>query len=78
MSNDTKQPLPSHVPGPGNKTAEPSVQGSGKMPMPQVGRRVAGMPRDGRVLTEPGEPGVPAEEDDVLDTSGMKPPGRID
>ncbi|WP_260986438.1 hypothetical protein [Bordetella genomosp. 13] len=76
MSNDTKQPVPPHVPGPDRSTAEPSREGTGKMPMPQVGRRVAGMPRDGRTLTEPGEPGVPAGEDDMLDTSGMKPPGQ--
>lgn len=76
MSNDTKQPVPSHVPGPDRVTTEPSVKGTEKMPMPQVGRQVAGMPRDGRALSEPGEPGVPAGEDDVLDTAGKRPPGK--
>ncbi|WP_459616903.1 hypothetical protein [Bordetella sp. 2513F-2] len=39
------------------------------LPMPDVPETVAGMPRDRRNITEPGEPGVITPEDDVLDTS---------
>ncbi|AHV94062.1 hypothetical protein D554_1529 [Bordetella holmesii 30539] len=36
------------------------------MPMPSANRQVAGMPRAGRNMTAPGDPGVLAAEDDVL------------
>lgn len=77
MKRETKDPVPSHVPG-GEHADMPSRQGTHIMPMPKVPDQVAGMPRDGRALTEPGDPGVPAGEDDFLDTSKSKPPGQID
>ena len=40
------------------------------MPMPdERNPLVAGMPRRGRAIVEPGEPGVITPEDDLLDTS---------
>ena len=39
------------------------------MPMPDQSKMVAGMPRRGRAIEEPGDPGVITPEDDVLDTS---------
>ncbi|ASC64031.1 hypothetical protein EUC41_15695 [Achromobacter denitrificans] len=45
-------------------------KGTEVMPMPdQSSTLVAGMPRRGRAIAEPGEPGVITPEDDVLDTS---------
>lgn len=50
----------------------PSVdprKGTETLPMPDQSKQVAGMPRDGRAIAQPGEPGVITPEDDVLDTS---------
>ncbi|MEN5159879.1 hypothetical protein [Achromobacter spanius] len=44
-------------------------KGTETLPMPDESKVVAGMPRRGRAIAEPGEPGVIAPEDDVLDTS---------
>jgi hypothetical protein len=45
-------------------------KGTEVIPMPdQSSKLVAGMPRRGRAIAEPGEPGVITPEDDVLDTS---------
>lgn len=77
MNSETKSSIPSHLPG-ADATDMPTRKGTGIMPTPKVARQVAGMPRDGRALTEPGDPGVPAGEDDFLDTSKSKPPGQID
>ncbi|MGE8689115.1 MAG: hypothetical protein ACN6PJ_18360 [Achromobacter sp.] len=45
-------------------------KGTEVMPMPdQSSKLVAGMPRRGRAVADPGEPGVITPEDDVLDTS---------
>ncbi len=44
-------------------------KGTGMMPMPDQSKMVAGMPRRGRAIEEPGDPGVITPEDDVLDTS---------
>lgn len=44
-------------------------KGTGIMPMPDQSKMVAGMPRRGRAIEEPGDPGVITPEDDVLDTS---------
>ncbi|MVW79119.1 hypothetical protein [Bordetella sp. 02P26C-1] len=46
--------------------AEEEMLGTGKMPMPEDTPVVAGQPRDGRVLTEPGNPGIITPEDDEL------------
>lgn len=51
------------------KTPTDPVHGTGIMPMPDDAPEVAGRPRQGRVITPPGEPGVITPEDDVLDTS---------
>ncbi len=63
-------------PNTANKPAEvetrPPVdprKGTETLPMPDHSKEVAGMPRDGRAIAEPGEPGVITPEDDVLDTS---------
>lgn len=45
-------------------------KGTEIMPMPdESSKLVAGMPRRGRAIAEPGEPGIITPEDDVLDTS---------
>ncbi len=44
-------------------------KGTGILPMPAQSDTVAGMPRRGRAIEEPGDPGVITPEDDVLDTS---------
>lgn len=49
-------------------TADPR-KGTDVLPMPDESKVVAGMPRRGRAIAEPGEPGVITPEDDVLDTS---------
>ncbi|EHK65652.1 hypothetical protein [Achromobacter arsenitoxydans] len=57
------------------KPAEPDKhcadprKGTEVLPMPEDGKVVAGMPRRGRAIAEPGEPGIITPEDDVLDTS---------
>ncbi|HEY9270540.1 MULTISPECIES: hypothetical protein [Achromobacter] len=44
-------------------------KGTEVLPMPDHSKEVAGMPRRGRAIAEPGEPGIITPEDDVLDTS---------
>ena len=44
-------------------------KGTGILPMPAQTETVAGRPRRGRAIEEPGDPGVITPEDDVLDTS---------
>ena len=44
-------------------------KGTETLPMPDESNVVAGMPRRGRAIAEPGEPGIITPEDDVLDTS---------
>lgn len=44
-------------------------KGTEVLPMPDDSKEVAGMPRRGRAVAEPGEPGIITPEDDVLDTS---------
>lgn len=44
-------------------------KGTGILPMPDQRPTVAGMPRQGRAIEAPGDPGVITPEDDVLDTS---------
>jgi hypothetical protein len=39
--------------------------GTRVLPVPDKSPVVAGMPRQGRALTDPGEPGIPRPEDDV-------------
>lgn len=57
------------------KPAEPDKhcadprKGTEVLPMPEDSKEVAGMPRRGRAIAEPGEPGIITPEDDVLDTS---------
>lgn len=45
-------------------------KGTDVMPMPDDAADVAGRPRRGRAIAEPGDPGIITPEDDVLDTSG--------
>jgi hypothetical protein len=51
------------------KTHVDPRKGTETLPMPDESEVVAGMPRRGRAIAEPGEPGVIRPEDDVLDTS---------
>ncbi|MNR44341.1 hypothetical protein D3C85_1630700 [compost metagenome] len=44
-------------------------KGTEILPMPDHSKLVAGMPRRGRAIAEPGEPGIITPEEDVLDTS---------
>ena len=44
-------------------------KGTEILPMPDHSALVAGMPRRGRAIADPGEPGIITPEDDVLDTS---------
>ncbi|QKH35064.1 hypothetical protein FOC84_08965 [Achromobacter pestifer] len=44
-------------------------KGTEILPMADHSKEVAGMPRRGRAIAEPGEPGIITPEDDVLDTS---------
>ncbi len=44
-------------------------KGTEVLPMADQAKEVAGMPRRGRAIAEPGEPGIITPEDDVLDTS---------
>ncbi|CAB3902392.1 MAG: hypothetical protein E2602_13780 [Achromobacter sp.] len=44
-------------------------KGTEILPMPDQSPMVAGMPRQGRAIEPPGDPGVITPEDDVLDTS---------
>jgi len=44
-------------------------KGTEVLPMADQSKEVAGMPRRGRAVAEPGEPGIITPEDDVLDTS---------
>lgn len=46
-------------------------KGTDTMPMPDEAPDVAGRPRRGRAVAEPGDPGVITPEDDVLDTSHL-------
>lgn len=72
-----RERLPGEAPGAEPPRSDPQArQGTHIMPTPKVGRQVAGMPRDGRAITEPGDPGVIAGEDDILDTSHLPPPGE--
>ncbi|MDQ8032200.1 hypothetical protein CEG14_03475 [Bordetella genomosp. 1] len=57
------------------RAADPR-KGTEEMPMPSQTETVAGMPRAGRVMNEPGDAGVIAGEDDVLDTSHLPEPGE--
>jgi len=54
--------------------ADPAMKGSGALPMPSEAPRVAGMERASRVHTEPGDPGVPAPEAQVV---GSEPPDTL-
>lgn len=51
-----------------------AMRGTDKMPMPDDSATVAGQPRDGRVLTEPGNPGIITPEDDELVNATPKAP----
>lgn len=56
-----------------DKPALDPRKGTKIMPMPSQNKVVAGQPRAGRAVEQPGEPGVITAEDDVLDTSKTKP-----
>lgn len=44
-------------------------KGTGVLPMPDQSPTVAGMPRQGRAIEPPGDPGIITPEDDLLDIS---------
>jgi hypothetical protein len=45
--------------------AEKARRGTRVLPEPDKSPTVAGMPRQGRALSDPGDPGIPKPEDDV-------------
>ncbi|MDQ2147136.1 hypothetical protein RBI22_00310 [Alcaligenaceae bacterium C4P045] len=53
---------------------DPTMKGSGALPMPSDAPKVAGMQRASRVHTEPGDPGVPAPESQI---TGGAPPDTL-
>ncbi|CAB3699905.1 hypothetical protein [Achromobacter pestifer] len=67
----TAPETPAEKPAAGEEKTQPvdPRKGTGIMPMPDQSKMVAGMPRRGRAIEEPGDPGVITPEDDVLDTS---------
>lgn len=46
-------------------TDEDARRGTRILPEPDKSPTVAGMPRDGRALSDPGDPGIPRPENDV-------------
>ncbi|OZI55585.1 hypothetical protein [Bordetella genomosp. 5] len=76
MTKTIHATVPPDAAAPAAPRAADPVKGTGKMPMPESPPTVAGMPREGRVMNEPGDPGVPAGEDDMLDTSRAPEPGE--
>ncbi len=64
-------PAPNLAPKPADadKPSADPRKGTEVLPMPDQSNVVAGMPRRGRAIAEPGEPGIITPEDDVLDTS---------
>lgn len=77
MNKTARQSLPAD--NPGNRAGRTPTQadhGTREMPMPDAAPDVAGRSREGRVVSEPGDPGVIKPEDDVLDTSHLQNPGR--
>jgi hypothetical protein len=77
MNKTARESLPAEHAG--NQRPESPAdkrQGTREMPMPDNAPDVAGRPRQGRAIAEPGDPGVIAPEDDVLDTSQHSTPGR--
>lgn len=51
------------------KKEEGNVTGTRKLPIPEDGSMVAGMPRANRIHTEPGDPGNIAPENQVANTA---------
>lgn len=73
MSNaPSDNPTARRADKPGMVPTEEEMRGTDKLPMPDDSPVVAGQPRDGRVLTEPGDPGIITPEDDAL----VNPPAR--
>ncbi|CAM3751156.1 hypothetical protein [Bordetella bronchialis] len=61
-----------------SQAKEASRLGTRILPEPDKSPTVAGMPRQGRALSDPGDPGIPKPEDDVYandpaDLSETKP-----
>ncbi|WP_086072697.1 hypothetical protein [Bordetella genomosp. 9] len=50
---------------PTESAEEKARMGTRILPEPDKAPIVAGMPREGRVLSDPGHPGIPRPEDDV-------------
>jgi hypothetical protein len=64
MPENTRQP------GPDSRSVARDVDhderlGTRILPVPDKSPTVAGMPRAGRALSDPGDPGIPRPEDDV-------------
>lgn len=74
MSQTPKVPSTAeHTEDRAQTASEEAFRGTDKMPMPDASPKVAGRSRQGRTITEPGEPGVITPEDDVLDTAEKDP-----
>lgn len=62
---ETQHKSGSHPQSPPRDTTEKARQGTRVLPIPDDSPTVAGMPRKGRGLSDPGDPGIPRPEDDV-------------
>lgn len=72
MNKTARQAVPSeHADDRWPKQPANATKGTDTMPMPNEAPDVAGRPRRGRAVAEPGDPGVITPEDDVLDTSHL-------
>ncbi len=69
MTTTSASAPPAVTPTPDTAPAVNPRTGTEILPMPSESPQVAGMPRAGRAIAEPGDPGVIAAEDDVLDPS---------
>ncbi|HYG44920.1 MAG TPA: hypothetical protein VEA17_18525 [Bordetella sp.] len=77
MNKTARQTVPSeHADDRWPKAPRHVNKGTDTMPMPDDAPDVAGRARRGRAIAEPGDPGVITPEDDVLDTSHLRRPGR--
>ncbi|AOB30774.1 hypothetical protein AKI39_08810 [Bordetella sp. H567] len=61
---EARQPA-SDAPSSARDADEKARLGTRILPVPDKSPMVAGMPRGGRALSDPGDPGIPRPEDDV-------------
>lgn len=68
-ASDSSRPASPPTPAATQPPAVDPRKGTEILPMPDQSPTVAGMPRQGRAIEPPGDPGVITPEDDLLDTS---------